>query len=73
MVFAIFLMISLWFILRSLGAAFLGGRMIDADCRRGGLITVSRLLAAGLSAAEALATNKIYRAVQAQSRFFIIY
>lgn len=54
----VFFDISLWVYLALFGAAFLAGA-IDAIAGGGGLITVPVLLAAGLSPAEALATNKL--------------
>lgn len=49
---------SVWVYLALFGAALLAG-CIDAIAGGGGLITVPALLAAGLSPAEALATNKL--------------
>tara|TARA_R110001592_G_scaffold101709_1_gene287701 strand:+ start:546 stop:1322 length:777 start_codon:yes stop_codon:yes gene_type:complete len=54
----VFFEISLWVYLALFGSAFFAG-MIDAIAGGGGLITVPVLLAAGLSPAEALATNKL--------------
>ncbi|MBR7887633.1 TSUP family transporter [Marinomonas sp. A79] len=54
----VFFDISLWVFLMLFAAAFLAG-VIDAIAGGGGLITVPVLLAAGLSPAEALATNKL--------------
>ncbi|MCB5161549.1 TSUP family transporter [Marinomonas algarum] len=54
----VFFDISLWVFLALFAAAFFAG-VIDAIAGGGGLITVPVLLAAGLSPAEALATNKL--------------
>ena len=50
--------IALWVYLALFAAAFLAS-MVDSIAGGGGLITVLFLLAAGLSPAEALATNKL--------------
>lgn len=50
--------LSLWLYLALFAAAFVAG-VIDAIAGGGGLITVPILLAAGLSPAQALATNKL--------------
>ncbi|TYL48871.1 TSUP family transporter [Marinomonas sp. IMCC 4694] len=54
----IFFDLPMWVYAALFGAAFLAG-VIDAIAGGGGLITVPVLLAAGLSPAEALATNKL--------------
>jgi len=54
----VFYDIALWVYVLLFAAAFLAGT-IDAIAGGGGLITVPVLLAAGLSPAEALATNKL--------------
>ncbi|MBJ7539227.1 TSUP family transporter [Marinomonas transparens] len=54
----VFFDISLWVYLLLFATAFVAG-VIDAIAGGGGLITVPVLLAAGLSPAEALATNKL--------------
>ena len=54
----VFFDLSIWIYLALFAAAFLAG-VIDAIAGGGGLITVPVLLAAGLSPAQALATNKL--------------